>query len=161
MAEQSKGDLGRSSATSTKQPDAVHAAAPATKREPTEIYHVVGPGSLMRTVTNTVDGKARKSTVQIPPGELLELTAAEAAELGSRVALGEQPPPPPPIGERKGGQYRVKGPGSVMFTVTEDRGVTERGERKTISQTKLHATGALLTLTASEARELGAVVEAV
>ena len=155
MAENSKGDLRGSSAT-TKQPDAGTPSASATKREATEIYHVVGPGSLMRTVNTVVEGKPRRSTVMIPPGELLELTSEEAAAFGAAVAIGEPPPPPPKLSDRKAGQYRVKGPGSVMFTVT-----TDRGGGKTTVQTKMHPPGTILPMTAEQARKLGDVLEAV
>lgn len=102
-----------------------------TKAAKTEIYHVVGPGSLMRK------GEF------LPPGELLELTEAEAKELGDVVALGEALPPPVPVSKRKAGKYRVKGPGSVM------------------RERKLLAPGTMLELSEDDARSLGDAVEPV
>lgn len=102
-----------------------------TKAAKTEIYHVVGPGSLMR-----------KGEL-LPPGELIELTEKEAKELGGLVALGEAPPPPVPVAKRKAGKYSVKGPGSVLRERT------------------LLGPGTMLELNENDARSLGDAVEPV
>jgi hypothetical protein len=97
----------------------------------TDIYHVVGPGSVL------IGGKP------LPPGELLELTKEEAEKLGAAVALGEPPPKPVPAEKREAGRYRVRGPGSVL----KDR--------------IHHQPGTELDLSEDDARSLGDSVEPV
>lgn len=121
-----KGERDSSPTATTDDPRGVE-----TKPAKTEIYHVVGPGSLMR-----------KGDV-LPPGELIELTEKEALELGAVVALGEAPSPPVPVTKRRAGSYRVKGPGSVL------------------RERKLLAPGTMLELSEDDARSLGDAVEPV
>jgi hypothetical protein len=71
--------------------------------EPRQKYHVVGPGSV------TFGGKAYQARSKI------ELTDAEAEDLGEAVKLG--PPPkivtPEEIASRTAGKYKVVGPGTL------------------------------------------------
>lgn len=99
---------------------------PAEKQE-TEIYHTVG--------------NLRRGGETIPDGELIELTADEAKELGKLVAPGEPPPKKRETTKRGAGQYRVSGPGSVL----------SGGEFK--------RPGTELTLSEEDARSLGDAVE--
>ena len=135
MAESNKGDLSRSTQS---KPDAGNQSAPATKPV-TEIYYVRGPGSIARSI---VVGRVQQR-VLIPAGELIELTAEEAAGYGDAVVMGTPPPPPADVSKRAAGEYVVRGPGRVKF-----------GK-------EWHAKGARLRLTEEDARSLGsAVVEA-
>lgn len=124
-------------------PAAPQPATEAKQPEPTtDIYHVVGPGPLLRVQRiKRPDGRVLKQTVAIGVGELVELTPEEAKSLGKAVALGEPPPPPPPASERKAGRYRIRGPGSVMV------------------KHKLCRPGEVIDLSAEDAQGLGDQVE--
>jgi hypothetical protein len=66
-----------------------------------ETFHVVSPGAIR------YDGASYAN------GDSIELTPAEAEDLGDVVARGKAPPKPIEIAERKAGKYKVAGPGSV------------------------------------------------
>jgi len=95
---------------------------------PRTTFHVVGPGRL----------KFRGSRYEM--GDTLELTDDEAEILGDQVATGA-PRAHVPTEQRKAGEYRVVGPGSVKF------------------DGKYHTAGALLDLDEKDARSLGEHVE--
>jgi hypothetical protein len=97
-----------------------------------ETFHVVSAGSLR------YEGDAYAN------GDSIELTPAEAEELGAEVvARGKAPPKAIEIADRKAGKYKVAGPGSVFM-----------GGR-------FHEAGTLLELNQSDARSLAEyVVEA-
>jgi hypothetical protein len=113
----------------------------------TDIYHVVGPGSVLRTVLVGT----RKTRVNVGPGELIELTEEDARALGALVAKGEPPPPPTPPEQRKAGRYRVVGPGGIKAKDEDERDGASRFRRP----------GDVLRLTAESARSLGkSIIEA-
>lgn len=129
-----RSDSEKSAPAASAEPVAVETATDISdvkksdEQQETEIYHVVGPGSL------------RRSGEMLPPGELLELTTKEAKDLGAMVAPGEPAPNAPSPDKRKAGKYRVKGPGSVL-----QGGVFRKP-------------GEELTLTEEDARSLGDAV---
>jgi hypothetical protein len=97
--------------------------------EPTDIFHVVGPSTVRR------DGK------KYGPGELLELTEAEATAIGTLVKRGEPEPVEDRSVKRKAGQYRIVGPGCIRAgNINREPGDT-------------------IQLTADQAEELGDLVE--
>lgn len=101
-----------------------------TKSGPiTDIYHVVGPGSLRRK------GETHQA------GDLVELKNDEAKSLTGLVAKGDPPKPPRPSAERQAGKYIVAGPGIL---------------RKDLHT---YRAGDTVQLTAEEARKLGHVVK--
>jgi len=113
----------------------------------TDIYHVRGPGSLMRTVE--ADGK--KTRVAAMPGELVELTPQEAEELGDLVVQGEPPSPPTPPEKRSAGLFLVVGPGAVKC----------RDQNDADGSSKFYPAGSVVKLTREDARSLGEqIVEA-
>jgi hypothetical protein len=74
-------------------------------------------------------------------GAPLLLTDEEAEQMADTVTSQKPPPPQPQVNQRVGGQYRVKGPGSVW------------------RDSKLQPEGTLLDLTAEDAQSLGEAVE--
>jgi hypothetical protein len=104
-------------------------ALPQKDKPATDIYHVVGPGSITR-------GKS-----QIKANEIVELTAAEAAALGGLVAKGEAPKPPPDPQKRAAGRYRFIGKGTCWYNGVE------------------RSAGFVMDLTEKDARALGDQIE--
>lgn len=86
----------------------------------TDLYRVVGPGSVFRNekVKDSV-GKERVITRTYKPNELLELTADEAASYGKAVDLADNPVEQPPA-KRKAGRYKLLGPESFHREVEVD-----------------------------------------
>ena len=103
--------------------------ASAKKVEKRSTFHVPGPGSVR------VGGKTHG------PGTELELTEDEAESLGESVAEGAAPPKAEDIAKRKGGRYKVAGPGCVWF----DGRMREKGFELTLSEEDARSLGAAVT----------------
>ena len=91
----------------------VQKAAPEGQK--TDLYRVVGPGSVFRNEkVKDSAGKERVVTRLYKPGgsDLLELTAEEAAGYGKLVDLADNPQQVPAL-KRKAGRYRLLGPESL------------------------------------------------
>ena len=103
---------------------------PAPDRQKTDLYRVVGPGSVFRNekVKDSV-GKDRVVTKAYKPNELLELTAEEAASYGKSVDLADNPVEQPPA-KRRAGRYRLLGPESFHCEVEVDGKKQHRVYRK-------------------------------